>query len=220
MKLYSYGTAPNPRKVTIVLAEKGVDYELVEVDLLSGEHKSPGFLGKNPSGKVPVLELDDGRCLSESIAICRYLEAVYPEPNLFGRDAYELGFIEMRNRQMENELWSQIGQSWINGPIVAKMGTYKQVPGAKEISDANVNKYYQRLDKEFADQEYVAGDRFTIADITLVTGIDFATTLVGLKPDESLTNLWRWHALILSRDSVDDIVTKKIAPVLGTRASI
>ena len=209
MKLYSYGTAPNPRKVTIVLAEKGVDYELVEVDLLSGEHKSPGFLGKNPSGKVPVLELDDGRCLSESIAICRYLEAVYPEPNLFGRDAYELGFIEMRNRQMENELWSQIGQSWINGPIVAKMGTYKQVPGAKEISDANVNKYYQRLDKEFADQEYVAGDRFTIADITLVTGIDFATTLVGLKPDESLTNLWRWHALILSRDSVDDIVTKK-----------
>jgi glutathione S-transferase len=207
MKLYNYGTAPNPRKVKIFLAEKDVDYELVEVNMMKGEHKSPEFLSKNPSGKVPVLELDDGRYLSESIAICRYLEAVCPEPNLFGRDAFELGFIEMRNRQMETELWSQIGQSWIHGPMVAKMGIYKQIPEAKEVSDVNVNKYYERLDREFSDIEYVAGDRFTVADITLVTGIDFASTLVGLKPDDSLKNLWRWHALVLSRDSVDDITS-------------
>ncbi len=207
MKLYTYGTAPNPRKVAICLAEKGVRYEAVEVDMMQGEHKTPEFLVKNPSGKLPVLELDDGRCLAESIAICRYLEAEYPEPNLFGRDAYELGFIEMRNRQMETELWSQIGQSWVNGPIVAKMGIYPTIPEAKEVSDANVRKYYERLDREFADNEYVAGDRFTIADITLLTGVDFASTLVGLKPDDSLTNLWRWHALMLERDSVDDIIS-------------
>lgn len=205
MKLYDYGTAPNPRKVRIFLAEKKADYELVQVDLTSGEHKSPEFLKMNPSGKVPVFELDDGRFLSESIAICRYLEAVYPEPNLFGRDPFELGYVEMRNRQMETELWSQIGVSWINGPIVAKMGVYKQIPEAKEVSDANVNKYYQRLDKELEASEYVAGDRFTIADITLLTGVDFATIMVGLKPDASLKNLWRWHALVSARDSVDDL---------------
>lgn len=207
MKLYTYGTAPNPRKVSIFLAEKGVDYESIEVDMMKGEHKTPEFVKMNPSGKLPVLELDDGRYLSESIAICRYLEAAYPEPNLFGRDAYELGFIEMRNRQMETELWSQIGQSWVHGPIVAKMGIIKTIPEAKEISDVNVGNYFQRLDKELADNEYVAGDRFTVADITLVTGIDFASTLVGLKPDDSLTNLWRWHALMLSRDSIDDIIS-------------
>ena len=82
------------------------------------------------------------------------------------------------------------------------------MPEAKEISDANVKKYYERLDREFADNEYVAGERFTVADITLVTGIDFAATLVGLAPDDSLTNLWRWHELMLSRDSIDDIISK------------
>ena len=159
----------------------------------------------NPSGKVPVLELDDGRFLSESIAICRYLEAVYPEPNLFGADPFEMGHIEMRNRQMETELWTQIGVSWIHGPIVAKMGIYKQIPEAKEVSDENVRNYYKRLDGEFTESEYVAGTRFTIADISLLTGIDFATGMVGLKPDESLENLWRWHALVSSRDSVDSM---------------
>lgn len=210
MKLFDYGSAPNPRKVRIFLAEKGLDYELIQVDMAKGEHKTPEFLKKNPSGKIPVLELDDGRHLSESIAICRYLEAQHPEPNLFGRDAYELGYIEMRNRMMETELWSQIGVSWVNGPIVAKMGMFKQIPEAKEVSDVNVNNYYKRLDKEFAESEYVAGERFTVADITLITGIDFATSLVGLKPDESLSNLWRWHALVSSRDSVDEVSFGKI----------
>ena len=104
MKLYDYGTAPNPRKVRIFLAEKGVEYELIQVDMTKREHKSPEFLKMNPSGKVPVLELNDGRYLSESIAICRYLEGVYPQPNLFGVDPFEMGHIEMRNRQMETLL--------------------------------------------------------------------------------------------------------------------
>jgi len=203
MKLYDYGTAPNPRKVRIFLAEKGVEYELVQVDMTKREHKSPEFLKMNPSGKVPVLELDDGRYLSESIAICRYLEGVYPQPNLFGVDAFEMGHIEMRNRQMETELWSQIGVSWVNGPVMAKMGIYKQIPEAKAASDANVKNYYERLDRELAVSDYIAGSRFTVADITLLTGLDFAAMMVGLKPDESLANLWRWHALVSSRDSVD-----------------
>ena len=203
MKLYDYGTAPNPRKVRIFLAEKGVEYELVQVDMTKREHKSPEFLKMNPSGKVPVLELDDGRYLSESIAICRYLEGVYPQPNLFGVDAFEMGHIEMRNRQMETELWSQIGVSWVNGPVMAKMGIYKQIPEAKAASDANVKNYYERLDRELAVSDYIAGSRFTVADITLLTGVDFAAMMVGLKPDESLANLWRWHALVSSRDSVD-----------------
>ena len=203
MKLYDYGTAPNPRKVRIFLAEKGVEYELVQVDMTKREHKSPEFLKMNPSGKVPVLEIDDGRYLSESIAICRYLEGVYPQPNLFGVDAFEMGHIEMRNRQMETELWSQIGVSWVNGPVMAKMEIYKQIPEAKAASDASVKNYYERLDRELAVSDYIAGSRFTVADITLLTGVDFAAMMVGLKPDESLANLWRWHALVSSRDSVD-----------------
>lgn len=185
------------------MAEKGVEYELIQVDMTKREHKSPAFLKMNPSGKVPVLELDDGRYLSESIAICRYLEGVYPQPNLFGTDPFEMGHIEMRNRQMETELWSQIGVSWVNGPVMAKIGLYQQIPEAKVASDANVKSYYERLDRELAASDYIAGSRFTIADITLLTGVDFAATMVELKPDESLTNLWRWHALVSSRDSVD-----------------
>ncbi len=205
MKLYSYGTAPNPRRVKIFLAEKGLPYDLVETDMMKGEHKTPEFLAKNPSGKLPVLELNDGRCLAESVAICRYLEAIQPEPNLFGKDAFELGHIEMRNRQMETELWSQIGVSWVNGPIVAKMGIYKAIPEAKLLSDANVKNYYIRLDKELASSDFVAGSRFTVADISLLTAIDFARTLVGLKPDDGLVNLWRWHKQVSERESVDQI---------------
>ncbi len=203
MKLYDYGQAPNPRRVRIFLAEKGVEYETVICNIMEGEHKSPEFLKKNASGKVPVLELDDGRYLSESVAICRYIEEVYPEPNLFGGDAFEVGTIEMRSRQIETELWSQIGTSWKNGPIVGAMGLGVQIPAAKEASDQNVRNYYVRLDQELAEPEYVAGSRFTMADIILLCSVDFAGKMVDLKPDASLENLWRWHSRVSARDSVD-----------------
>ncbi len=202
MKLYTYAHAPNPRRVKIFAAEKRIDLEMVECDMAKREHKSDAFLEKNPSGKIPVLELDDGRCLAESVAICRYLEAVQPEPNLFGRDAFEQAYIESRNRQLEFELWSQIGTSWVNGPIVGAMGLFEQIAAAKQASDKNVNRYYERLNREFAQTDYAAGDRFTIADITLVSAIDFAAQLVDLKPDESLQALWRWHELVSSRESM------------------
>lgn len=202
MKLYDYPGAPNPRRARIFIREKGLDVEIVNCDMSKGEHKVPEFLAKNPSGKIPVLELDDGRCIPESVAICRYLEAIAPEPNLFGADPFELGFIEARNRHIEFELWSQIGTSWVNGPIVAKLGRFKQIPEAKEASDANVNRYYKRLDGELGEADYVAGDRFTVADISLLTAVDFATAMVELKPDEGLTNLWAWHARVSARPSV------------------
>ena len=202
LKLYDFPNAPNPRRAKIFLREKGIPFESVLCDMGKREHKTPEFLAKNPSGKLPVLELEDGRCLGESVAICRYLEAIQPEPNLFGADAFELGHIDMRNRQIELELWSQIGTSWVNGPIVGKMGLFEQNPMAKEMSDANVARYYQRLDREFAASEYVAGSRFTVADITLVAAIDFAGALVDLKPDAAHEHLWRWHAAVSARPSV------------------
>jgi glutathione S-transferase len=202
MKLYDFPGAPNPRRVKIFLDEKGLEYETIHCDIGKGEHKLPEFLEKNQSGKIPVLETDDGRFLGESVAICRYLEAICPEPNLFGSDPFELGFIEMRNRHIELELWTQVGISWVNGPIVGKMGLFKQNPLAKEISDKNVESYYKRLDNEFASSDYVAGSRFTIGDISLLSAFDFATAMVDLKPDEANTNLWRWHERVSARDSV------------------
>ena len=201
MKLYDYSGAPNPRRVKIFAHEKDIDLELVNCDMLNREHKTPEFLKKSPSGKIPVLELEDGRCISESIAICRYLESIVPEPNLFGEDSFEMSYVESRNRHIEFELWTQIGISWVNGPIVGSMDLFEQIPDAKKASDANVVAYYKRLDREFVSSEYVAGNRYTVADITLLSAIDFASSMVDLKPSESLKNLNRWHKQINSRPS-------------------
>ena len=203
MKLYDLNGAPNPRRVRIFAAEKGIELELVPVDLGRGEHKSPEFLKKHPSGKIPALETDDGRFLGESVAICRYLEALHPEPNLFGATPYELGLIEMHNRILELELWAPIGTSWVNGPVVAKMapGRFRQIPEAKAASDKAVHAFYGRLDRELADRPYMAGDRYTIADITALTAIDFAKSRVGLPPDEGLSNLRDWHGRVSARPS-------------------
>jgi glutathione S-transferase len=201
MKLYDYQGAPNPRRVKIFAAEKGIELELINCDMAKREHKTPDFLKKNPSGKIPVLELEDGRCISESVAICRYLEHIQPEPNLFGEDDFEMSHIESRNRHIELELWTQVGTSWVNGPIVGKMGIFEQIAGAKTASDKNVNSFYKRLDREFSSSRFVAGERYTIADITLLSAIDFATQMVDLKPDTSLDNLYRWHGEVSARPS-------------------
>ena len=191
MKLYDFPNAPNPRRVKIFAAEKNITLDLINCDMAKREHKTPEFLAKNPSGKIPVLELEDGRCISESIPICRFLESLVPEPNLFGKDAFEISFIESRNRHIELELWTQIGISWVNGPIVGSMGLFDQIPEAKKASDKNVRSYYERLNTEFSLSEYVAGTRYSVADITLLSAIDFAGSMVDLKPDDNLENLQR-----------------------------
>jgi glutathione S-transferase len=205
MKLYDFPGASNPKRVKIFANEKGIELELVPCDMRRGEHKSPAFLKKNPSGKIPVLELEDGRCISESVAICRYLEAICPEPNLFGEGAFELGHIEARNRHIEFEMWREVGISWVHGPIVAQLGIVKQIPEAKTASDVAARRYYERLDLELADSAYVAGDRFTIADISLFTAIAFASAMVDLKPDTRLKNLNAWYESVRSRPSISTL---------------
>lgn len=202
MKLHDFPKAPNPRRVKIFAHEKDIELELINCDMAKREHKTPEFLIKNPSGKIPVLELENGKYISESVAICRYLELIKPEPNLFGKDAYEIAYIESRNRHIEFELWTQIGVSWVNGPIVGSLGIFDQIPDAKVASDKNVRSFYQRLDQEFGLHNFVAGERFTIADITLVSAIDFASEMVDLKPNEDLKNLQRWHEEVSSRPSM------------------
>src|SRR5262245_3148623 len=155
MKLYSHALAPNPRRVRIFAAEKGIELAVQDIDILAGQSRRPEFLAKNPSGGVPVLELDDGSYLAESVAICHYLEGLHPEPNLFGRDLREQAQIEMWNRRMELELFAAIGRTVQNtSPIF------------QGRSRAVVHQRLERMDRELNGQQFVAGDRFTIADIT------------------------------------------------------
>ena len=199
MKLYDFPGAPNPRRVRVVAAEKNIELDYVTVDMGKREHKTQEFIQKNPSGKIPVLELEDGTCIGESIAICRYLEALYPRPNLFGEDALETAQIEMAHRQIELELMSQIGTSWVNGPVVAKMGLVEPIEAAKQRSDDLTRAYYRHMNMELGRRDYLAGARYTMVDITAAIAVDFASALVGLKPDSELGNLWAWHERVTSR---------------------
>lgn len=199
MILYTSDMAPNPKRVTMFAAAKAIELDLVQVNIRAGEQKTPEFIEKNPSGKIPVLELDDGTCIAETMAICRYLEALYPTPNLFGTTPLEIAQIEMQHRFTEIELFTQIGTSWVNGPIIAATGLIEPIEAAKARSDGLVNAYYKRLDRELGERPYIAGERFSVADITAYCIIEFATNLVGLKPQDEHANLWRWYQGIAAK---------------------
>lgn len=202
MKLYSFPGAPNPRRVLIFAVEKELALDIINVDLMGGEIKQPPFLAMNPSGKIPVLELDDGTCIAETIAISRYLESVKAEPNLFGTDPVETALIEMHHRHIEFELHHAIGSAWVNGPIVAAAGIVKPIEAQRERGESLTRRYYQRLNKELSERHYIAGDRFTVADISALCFIDFAGAMVDLKPEEEHESLWSWHARVSERPSV------------------
>jgi glutathione S-transferase len=200
LKLYNYAQAPNPRRVRIFAAKKGIELSLEEVDILAGQNRTPEFLAKNSSGAVPVLELDDGSCLSESVAICRYLEGLQPEPNLLGRDLREQAEIERWNRRMELELLGPIGRTFQNtNPIFQRR--INQFPEYGEAQRAAVYQRLERLDRELDGHEYITGERFTIADITAVVAIDFGGRLAGIQVAPSLANLTRWHEAVSKRGS-------------------
>lgn len=192
MKLYTSHRAPNPRRVRWVLAEKGVeDVALVELDIMSGEHRTPEYRAKVGVPHVPALELADGTTISESIAICRYLESVYPEPNLFGRDASEQAVIEMWTRRCEFYLANPIMLNVRHShPALAALEA-TQLPQVAEYNKLSAEKFMKTLDRRLADHEFIASDRFTIADVVAVVGLDFAR-LIKYRPPEEFTHLARW----------------------------
>ena len=191
MKLFTSQRAPNPRRVRWVMAEKGLtDVEIVEVDLLSGQHRTPEYRAKVGVPHVPALELDDGTTISESVAICRYLEALYPEPNLFGRDAREQAVIEMWTRRCEIYLANPMMLNVrFSHPALAALQAPQ--PQVAEYSRVGAEKFMKSLDRHLAEHEFIAADRFTIADIVAAVGLDFAR-LVKYRPPEEFTHLARW----------------------------
>jgi glutathione S-transferase len=200
MKLYNENNpAPNPRRVRMFLAEKGLSIPLVHVPMRQGAHKSAEFVAKNSLGQVPVLELDDGSTLSESIAICRYLEELHPTPTLFGENAWQRAQVEMWSRRIEFGLMSRIGAVWVNTHrFTAHLGTQYKDYG--EASRERALKSMHWLNDELEGREFIAIGRYSMADIVALTTLDFGT-FIGIKMPEQLANLHAWHARVSARPS-------------------
>jgi glutathione S-transferase len=200
MKLYNSNLAPSPRRVRIFLAEKGVSIPCVEVDLAKLDHKTPEFSALNPFETIPILELDDGTRIAETIAICRYIEALRPEPNLFGLTALELATIEMWQRQLEWRLLLPIAQVVRHShPKMAEMEN-PQVPDWAAANRPRVLKAMAIVDEALRDRPFIAGDRFTVADITGLVALDFAKSArIAISPE--LVHLNRWREALKARPS-------------------
>jgi glutathione S-transferase len=199
MKLYDARTAPNPRRVRIFLAEKGISVPVEEVDIGSAQNRSPEFRARNAMGTLPVLELDDGTTIAESVAICRYFEELQPGPPLMGTDAKDRALVEMWQRRMEYELFLPITQVFRNGHAFFK-GRIPQVPEYGEVCRKHAEQRLEWLDGVLADRPFVAGERYSIADITALCAIDFGrVSNIRLTPAQA--NLARWHAAVSSRPS-------------------
>ena len=189
MKLYTTKVAPNPKRVHIFLAEKGIDIECVEIDLGKSENLEADFVAKNPLGRVPVLELDDGSYIAESVAICRYFEEQQPEPPLFGANAKDKAVVEMWNRRMESEILANASMCFRHTHAYWE-GRIPQVPEFGELCRTNITERMAWLDGELADREFIAGDRFTVADITAFTGFQIGR-VPKIRIGEDMTNLQR-----------------------------
>jgi glutathione S-transferase len=200
MKLYDGGRAPNPRRVRVYLSEKGIAVPTEQVDLGAMAHRSAAFTSINPLQRVPALVLDDGTIITESIAICRYFEAEQPEPALFGRGSKETAIVEMWQRRAELHLLFPVSQVFRHmHPAMQQM----QVPQVADWGEANkpyVQEFLALLDGELKDRRYVAGDRYTVADITAMVAIDFMKPAKLAVPD-TLGNIARWHADVSARPS-------------------
>jgi glutathione S-transferase len=200
MLLYHDTRAPNPRRVRIFLAEKGVAYDTIEVSIAAAEHQKPEFRQKNPLALLPVLELADGKILRESMAICHYLEELHPEPNLLGADPWERALIEQWNRHAELELLIPIAQVFRNTNAFWS-GRIRQSPEFGEIMREQVTSRFDWFESELAQRPYIAGQRFTVADITALCAIDFGkVSNIRIKP-ETHPSLAAWHARVSGRPS-------------------
>jgi glutathione S-transferase len=204
MKLYVSTRAPNPRRVTLFIAEKGIEgIELVNVDLGANEHLGAEFRARSPLSKVPVLQLDDGRHLSESRAICSYLEGLHPQPNLMGQGFEERAFIEMADRQVELYLFGAIANSIRHThPGLAAL-EQPQFADYGQAQRRKLREVARWLDGVLAAQPFVAGARFSIVDITLLCALDFAKGLLKYKPgDEGLGHLQAWRERMAERPAL------------------
>jgi glutathione S-transferase len=200
MKLYDGGRAPNPRRTRIFLAEKGIKLPIEQIDLGAMQQKSAAYSAINPIQRVPALVLDDGTVITESIAICRYFEALQPDPPLFGRGALEIAGVEMWNRRLELHLLFPVSHVFRNSHPAMKEMEVPQVPAWAEANKPRILEFITLLDRELKDRPFVAGDAFTVADITGLISIDFMKPAKLAVPDE-LTRLKRWHAAVSARPS-------------------
>lgn len=206
MKLYDCQMAPNPRRVRVFLAEKGVDIPKTEVSIIEGENLKPEYLAVNPRGLLPTLELDDGNRIDETIAICRYIEETQPEPNLMGRDALEKAQIESWQRHMEFDGLNPTGEMFRNSfdPFKNRglpgLENVQAIPELAARGKAGVERFYERLEQRLSQSTYIAGERYTVADITALCVVDFAS-FAKMGIPEANTNTKRWHADVSARPS-------------------
>jgi glutathione S-transferase len=199
MKLYDGGKAPNPRRVRIFLAEKGMSVPIEKIDLAALQHKSAEFTALNPLQRVPVLVLDDGTVITESIAICRYFEGLRPEPPLFGRGALEGALVEMWNRRVELNLYTAVSAVFRHlHPAMKELEN--QVPQWGEANKPRVFDFLALLNRELKERLFIAGDHYSVADITTLVAIDLMRPAKLALP-EDLVNIRRWHAQVSERAS-------------------
>ena len=208
MKLYDSKLAPNPRRVRMFMAEKGIECETAQVDIIQGQNLSDDFLAINPRGVLPTLVLDDGTVLDESVAICRYLEEIQPQPPLMGTDPVSKAHIEARQRHMEfdglmgaAEAFRNSFPGFANRGLPGNAGAVDAVPELVERGKNTVQRFYERLDQALAQSEFVAGNAFTIADITALCTVDFAAGAARVPIPDDCENLKRWHAAVSARTS-------------------
>jgi len=207
MKLYDFTLAPNPRRVRIFLAEKGIDIPTVQVDLMNGEQFSPEFSEKSPLNDVPVLALDDGTCISQVNAICRYIEAKYPETPLYGTTPEELAMVEMWNHIAFINGISAVAEAFRNSvevfkdrPVLGKHA-FPQIPALVERGKQRTLHFFSDMDGYLANRPYIAGENYSVADITTLVTIDFAKW-VELEVPEACSHLRRWYEEVSQRPSV------------------
>lgn len=200
MKLFDGGLAPNPRRVRIYLAEKGIEVPLVPIDMTALEHKSDKVSSRNPLQRLPVLELDDGTIISETIAICRYFEELHPEPPLMGVDALDKAIVEMWSRRMELHLLMPVAHAFRHLHPAMKEWEVPQVAEWGEENKPRAIETLNWLDGELADREFISGERYTVADITAMISIDFMKP-ARIKVPENCENILRWYKTVSTRHS-------------------
>jgi glutathione S-transferase len=200
MRIIETHRAPNPRRVSIFLAEKGLEVPREERDLLAGELNKDDFVGLNPWQRVPVLVLDDGRTIAESVAICRYFEELHPQPALFGSDAFGKAEVEMWNRRAELGLFNAVAAVFRHlHPKMAQL-EIPQVAIWGETNKPKVELELARFDRRLADSCFIAGDDYSIADITALVANDLMKPARLGKP-EAYPNVMRWYGEVSGRPS-------------------